>query len=98
MATPDLKELERLLTLCETPAGADLPPDYDYARLSRRARQDAFLEAFCRMECVRAIASAYSWAEALTRREDLLDEAHRAHQTANRCVAALMSRASWAIR
>ena len=83
---PFPQEFSRLLALCQAPA--DLPPDYEYARLSRRARQDAFNEAICRMELARSVVSAFSWAVALTR-TGLSDEVRAASGEADRCLAAV---------
>ena len=89
MDTPDLpvpQEFWRLLALCHAPA--DLPPDYEYARLSRQARQGAFREAICRMELARAVVSAFSWAAALTR-AGMTDEFMAARREEDRCLAAV---------
>ena len=89
MSTPELpipQEFSRLLALCQTPA--DLPPDYEYARLSRQARQDAFNKAICRMELARSVVSAFSWSAALTR-TGLSDEVRAASGEADRCLAAV---------
>jgi hypothetical protein len=89
MDTPELpipQELSRLLALCQT--AADLPPDFEYARLSRQARQGAFCEAICRLELARAIVSAFSWAAALTR-SGMTDEFLTARREEDHCLAAV---------
>ena len=65
------QEFSRLLALCQAPA--DLPPDYEYARLSRQTQQEAFREAICRMELARSVTLAFVCAQpcALTRARGL---------------------------